>query len=93
MLRLAEAALEWRRVGDEVVVLNTQTARYLALNRTGSALWESLIAGTDEAGLASELVERFGVSLEQAQSDVAVFVADLDGHGLLESEQEQVQRH
>ncbi|MDP9344676.1 MAG: PqqD family protein [Actinomycetota bacterium] len=84
MLQLATSSVEWRRVGDEIVILNTRTARYLALNRTGVVLWSALIEGSDEAALAGCVVDRFGLSVEQAHADVAAFVAELGAHGLLE---------
>jgi hypothetical protein len=86
MLRLAEASLEWRRVDQEVVILNTQTARYLRLNRTAATLWGRLVGGADEAAMVSELVERYGVTIQRARSDVSAFLADLRTHGLLEPE-------
>ena len=35
----------WREVGEEVVVLDVETATYLSLNGSGGALWKRLDAG------------------------------------------------
>jgi roadblock/LC7 domain-containing protein len=81
--RLAEGAFEWRSVGDEVVVLNTRTSRYLTLNGSASLLWPLLLEGSDDHALASCLVGRYGVSVERAEADVRTFLAQLKEHGLL----------
>jgi hypothetical protein len=68
------AATEWRRVGEEVVVLNTRTARYLALNRSAAALWPSLVEGTDVQALAGQLRRDYGLDEADAVRDAAAFV-------------------
>lgn len=65
---------EWRRVGDEVVILSVETGRYLALNRSGSVLWPSLVEGTDMAALIARLRDTYGLEEADAARDVAAFV-------------------
>ena len=83
-LRLQKQLLEWREVDDEVIALEQRESVYLAANSAGTLLWRSLDAGTTEPELAELLVSEYGISTEQAQADVAAFVADLDKRGLLE---------
>ncbi len=66
--------LSWRRVGDEVVVLDLNETVYLTLNSSGAVLWELLDGGATQAELAQALVDRFPISLEEAASDVDAFV-------------------
>jgi hypothetical protein len=42
-LKLRDADLEWREVEGDLVVLDLRESRYLAINRTGRALWAALI--------------------------------------------------
>jgi hypothetical protein len=84
MLRLAIASLEWRKVDDEIVVLNTRTARYLALNAAGGILWARLLDGADRPALTAELGQRYGLEPARAEADVAAFLAQLEEYELLE---------
>lgn len=76
--------LEWREVDGEVVALDLRSRTYLAVNRTGAALWSALVAGADREELAGRLVEAFDVSGEQAAADVEAFLDELSGQDLLE---------
>ena len=76
--------MEWRRVGDEVIVLNTRTARYLALNRSGAALWPALVSGTDVPALAEQLRRDYGLGEADALRDASAFVDALRDLEVLE---------
>ena len=73
----------WRDVGEEVVILDVQTATYLTLNGSGQRLWKQLERGSSPGALASLLVEAFGISDIQAEGDVQAFLEDLNERGLL----------
>jgi hypothetical protein len=85
-VRVASGSLEWRRVDDEIVILNTKSARYLSLNRVGAMLWPLVHEGADEAVLSRVLVDRYGLDPRQAADDVDTFVRELAAHGILEPE-------
>jgi hypothetical protein len=84
-LRLQKQLLEWREVDDEVIALEQKQSVYLGANPAGTLLWRALDVGTTEPELATLLVDEYGISTEQAEADVAVFLTDLDQRGLLES--------
>ena len=84
-LRLKPEALEWRRVEDEIVALDSAGARYVGVNPTGAVLWEALSTGADERELAATLEREYDLSSEQALADVRAFVGSLDELGLLEA--------
>jgi Coenzyme PQQ synthesis protein D (PqqD) len=86
LLRVASGSLEWRRVDDEIVILNTKSSRYLSLNRAGAVLWPLVHEGADEAALTTALVGRYGLDPQRAADDVAAFVSELAAHGILEPE-------
>jgi hypothetical protein len=73
----------WRDVGDELVVLELSTSTYLTLNGTAKQIWEGLVGGATREALIASLVERYGISTDQAQADVEVFIGELTDRGLL----------
>ena len=85
-LALRPDAVDWRRVGDEVIAIERDTSTYLATNETGSALWQSLARGTTLRELVDLIVGRYGVSVSRATADVEQFLAALESRGLLVSE-------
>lgn len=87
LFRLKEEAVEWREVEGEIVALDLQRSEYLSINATGAVMWHALTEGATKEALVAKLCERFEVDEEQASSDVAAFVADLEGRNLLEAQE------
>ena len=83
MSRLRDSALTWNVVGDEVVVLDLEGSVYLHVNGSGRLLWDGLAGGCSDDDLIDLLCERYAVERRQAAVDVAAFVADARGRGLL----------
>ncbi|MFG1866474.1 PqqD family protein [Micromonospora arborensis] len=73
----------WRMAGDEVVVLDTANSVYFGLDAAGALLWQRLVAGATSTELVTALEETAAVDRERARADVAAFLQDLHGHGLL----------
>jgi hypothetical protein len=86
-LRLRADDLHWREVEGEVIALDIRESEYFAVNRSGAALWEAIAAGASERRLADLLIERFGVSEDDAAADARQFVADLERRGLVTHEE------
>ncbi len=86
VLRLRSDALFWRESGEEVVALDGEAERYLAVSESGAWLWKQLATGTTADELASALCDRYGITPEVAQHDVAAFVEQLSSRGLLAAE-------
>ena len=82
-VKLREGALEWREVEGEIVALDLRTSTYLAVNRTGAALWPALVAGSTREELAQRLVESFDVSRDVATEHHEAFLETLADHDLL----------
>ncbi|HYN96791.1 MAG TPA: PqqD family protein [Pilimelia sp.] len=87
MLKINECAVEWRLVDGEIIALDLASEEYLAVNRTGAALWPLLAAGATEDDLTDQLVRVFDVPAPAASADVATFVAGLRTRGLLTAAQ------
>jgi hypothetical protein len=85
-VKLRSEGLSWRQVGDEVVLLDTKSAEYLSVNRTGAFLWPRMVQGCTVTELTEALADHFGVSAEQAATDTDSFLDSLRQLGLLEEE-------
>lgn len=77
-LSLAPGRFEWREIEGDVVVLDKERVRYVAVNRAGSALWAMLAAGATHDDLVSGLAAAWGLDAEAARRDVDAFIAQLD---------------
>ena len=82
-LRLADAKLDWRAVEGEILALDTASAEYLSVNRTGALLWQELATGSSRDELVNRLVAETGIDAERAAHDVDAFLEQLDAQGLL----------
>lgn len=85
-LRLARANLDWRAVEGEILALDTSSAEYLSVNRTGALLWHELAAGTSRAQLIAALTANAGIDSVRAGRDVDAFLGQLAEQGLLIAE-------
>lgn len=81
--RLRRAAdTAWRRVEDEVAIISMDANRIRLLNMVGSFLWERC-DGATVGDLVEAVCARYEVDPDTARRDVAAFVEDLRGRGLL----------
>lgn len=72
-----------RTVGDEVVLLQLSTEKYLGLSGSAAAMWLSLLErGTIEGALA-DLVEQFDAGEDVLRADLERFADELVERGLL----------
>ena len=76
MLKLRDH-LVWLQVGDEVMVLDTDTSQYLSVNSSGAVLWPLLTDGCRREDLERALVDHFDVDDETARADTERFLASL----------------
>ena len=82
-LRLRQDELVWREIDNELIAVDVASSAYLSANPTGALLWQMLAAGTTRQDLIDRLVERFGISSEQAATDVDAFLKSLEARRLL----------
>jgi hypothetical protein len=83
-IRLRDGAVEWRELDGEIVALDRQRSEYLAVNRTGAAVWPLLAQGASREELLERMTERFDVDGEIAERDLQVFLDSLVERELLE---------
>ena len=79
VLRAAHTA--WRRLGDEVVVINLDVSMIYGLDDRGGRLWESIGDGCDVASLAAVLVGE--AENGDGLGAVTRFLAELAAAGLV----------
>jgi hypothetical protein len=82
--RIRAGAVEWREFEQEVVAVDTRKSVYMAINRSGSALWPALIEGATRDALVERLVSTYEVDRDSAEEDVDAFLRTLAEHDLLE---------
>jgi hypothetical protein len=82
-LRIRSEGVHWRAIDGEVVILDAQAQRYLALNRSGAELWGPLVDGTTREELVTRLVDAYAVDGARAGADVDALLAELAARSLL----------
>lgn len=82
-LKVCEDQLGWRKVGDEIIVLDLTSSKYLSINPSGAIMWQRLVDGATVDELASSLVETFKVSRDRALEDATDFVSVCLERGLV----------
>ena len=82
-VRARSRDLEWRRVDEEVVILDLRSQRYMSLNHAGARLWPLLVSGTTRQQLIEELVGAYGIDANEAGGDVDVLLGQLAQADLL----------
>lgn len=56
----------------------------IKLNSTGSKIWRGIEAGEDEAAIADNLANEYGIDPEQALADVTTLIARMREIGIVE---------
>jgi hypothetical protein len=82
--RIRLSDLAWRHAGDEIVVLDLAASVFHALNTSGALLWEQLADWTTAGEMAGMLVRSYGLPAALAAQDVARFLEECIGAGLVD---------
>lgn len=77
------ADVSWRRLGDEVVIVNLKTNQIYRLNRTAARFWELIAEGSDRATAERVLAEEFDVGDDELHHETTNLVSELSNEGLL----------
>ena len=83
VMRLNEERVVWQEVDGEAVALDLVSSTYLSVNASGTVLLKALSTETSEEELAALLVDEYGLSKHEAETDVRDYVGDLKSRGLL----------
>jgi hypothetical protein len=86
-VRLRARRVSWCELDGEAVVLDLGNSKYLSVNSTGTLLLRRLSEGDCTRGdLMQALIAEYGITADQARTDVERFVADLRGRELLDGD-------
>ena len=69
--------IAWRRVDEEIVILNLESSQYYSLNSVAGRIWELISEGKDEEGIVKSLVAEYKVEEKAARADLKSFVEQL----------------
>ena len=75
--------VEFRRLGDRMVLVHLETNQVYELNSTGARVWELLEAGAQEDEILKRLTAEFEGEPEQLRQDVDDLIRDLKSEGLV----------
>lgn len=77
------ANVVWNEQADELVLFDSASETYHALDPGGSAIWRRLGEGRSVADLAALLAEDFAGDPGAIENDVAAFLAEAEELGLV----------
>ena len=75
--------LAYRRIADELFIVDSQRAELHELNGPAALIWEGLASGKSEDSVVSAIAAEFEVPETEARADLADFLKELAKAGLL----------
>lgn len=72
-------------LGDEVAILNMQSASYFGLGGIGSFVWATIETERTVQNICARVLEEFDVSEFECRRDVVEFLTELRQIGLIET--------
>jgi hypothetical protein len=73
----------FQQIGAEAIIINLQTDRIFSLNRTGTRLWELLVAGVNLTEAKQQMVQEYDVDPDQLASEVENVLQLMLNEGLI----------
>lgn len=64
----------WRRIGEEIFIISSQTGEAHHLNCTASLIWDCIEGGFDKKETVDRMKSDYGVGFEQALADYDEFI-------------------
>ena len=74
----------FRRILDEMVLINTKAGEVITLNETGADIWERIDGKKNVGEILDELAQLYDVERNELERDVKNFIEDLLDAGILE---------
>jgi len=71
------------QLGDETVLLNTNTGVYFGLDSVGSRIWTLLADGLTDDQIRMSLVEEYDASADTVAAELARFMSELEDRDLV----------
>jgi PqqD family protein of HPr-rel-A system len=77
------ASVHWNDAGRELVVFDSVSGSYHALNGSAAAIWRALVEARSAAAVVDLLAARFDADREVIAADVAAFLSKALAAGLI----------
>jgi PqqD family protein of HPr-rel-A system len=77
------ASVHWNDAGRELVIFDSVSGSYHALNGSAAAIWRALGEGRSAAAIADLLAARFDADRDVIAADVAAFLSSALAAGLI----------
>lgn len=78
--------IRWREFGDHGILLNPASGDYFEISEAGLIIWKQIDGQRTVEEIINELATHFVVEGEDLTKDVAEFIEDLMGNGLISTE-------
>ncbi len=75
--------VRFRAVGEDGVLVHLENGRVIVVNEIGLHIVQQLNESKTRVDLTSSIVSEFEVSIEQAETDLDAFLAELDQEQIL----------
>jgi hypothetical protein len=76
-------AVVFAELGDEAVLLNTDTGVYFGLDGVGTCIWALLADGMAREQIHGQLLTQYAIDSDQLRVDIEHFLRRLEDCGLL----------
>jgi hypothetical protein len=73
----------WRTLDDETVLILPNSGHYVIINEVGTFIWELIERAMPVKEIEREIVDNYGVTIEQAATDLQTFLNELSHKGLI----------
>jgi hypothetical protein len=73
----------WRRVGEELVVVDIESGTYYMLEGPAQEIWEVIAGGGSLEDAVERVAAEFEVGRAQAEKDALEFIGELKAEGLI----------
>lgn len=67
----------WRRLEDEVILMDLSGQKLQGLNEVAGRIWELLDGKRTTAEIAEQITQEFKADLKQAEKDIEEFISQL----------------
>lgn len=75
--------IHWRRIDDEVVLLDLDTERCASVNAVGAIIWDRCDGTISVGTIIDEIAQEFDVARAQVHDDAVQFIAEMISRGFL----------
>jgi len=70
-------SVQWTKLGEEVVILNSSSGRYYSLDPVGSRAWCLMVEGLTLEEIVSAMLREFAAEEQQLRTDLRELIGNL----------------